>query len=206
MLHPHPGHGPGDSPPPHPTRVGRDSPTAQVHRGRGLVPLAPEPSENGSGANFVHPFAQLASRTRFRSNANDPLPYIILLINLILVFCPSTTPELHGSVSPAVTAASSRRSPAANDTSRGTPQSFTSLSQTWNASPPSLLRTMVANLRARSRVAASSGQRSHTSSSCCTSAASRWSGGRRTNPAMLRGDGGARRGSGGGAPRWRAVT
>ncbi len=41
------------------------------------------------------PPAQLASRTRLRSRSNFARPYIWRLINLVLVTCPSTCPELH---------------------------------------------------------------------------------------------------------------
>ena len=49
VSHAHPGHRPGDPPPPGPTPLGRSLSTANVHPDRGVVPLATAPSEDRPG-------------------------------------------------------------------------------------------------------------------------------------------------------------
>jgi hypothetical protein len=88
----------------------------------------------------------------------DALAYISLLISLMRLTWPSTAPELWGTVSPAVTAAQSLRSPWAKPRS-----SLTGLVLAWVAQvsrcSPWRWQSMSANSPTRSRVAASSGQR-----------------------------------------------
>src|ERR671920_638786 len=60
---------------------------------------------------------QACPSTRQRSRSNPARPYISRLMTLSRLTWPSTWPLLHGSVSAARTASSSRRSPAANGAS-----------------------------------------------------------------------------------------
>ncbi|MDH6293292.1 hypothetical protein M2275_008237 [Rhodococcus opacus] len=99
--------------------------------------------------------------TRLRSRSKLARPYICCLS--ILFTCPSTAPELCGSVSPAVTASRARTRPAADDRSAGGPSRRARPIQTFRSWPRR--STMISAKSRMSRpVVASAGLRTRSAS------------------------------------------
>src|SRR5437660_387889 len=92
-----------------------------------------------------------------RSKEKLALPYIDRLMVLILLTAPSTGPEFHGMVRPAMTASRSRRSPVIRECSAGSGSACTRVIQSVSRSPRCLF-IRSANSRTCSAVARSSGQ------------------------------------------------
>ncbi|WP_455753575.1 DUF7919 family protein [Streptomyces hirsutus] len=85
-------------------------PAGFVHAVACRLSPSPDPGTHGRG------------RTRVRGSANEARPYMALLGVFTRCTCPSTTPELHGRVRPAVTASRSwRRTPRSPASASGRP-------------------------------------------------------------------------------------
>ncbi len=130
-----------------------------------------------------------ASRTRFLSRPKPARPYICRLSILILLTWPSTTPELQGSVRPAMTASRSRSMPLARVWRLGRSSCLTESSQSCSRWPWRSV-SMVAKERTSRVSASSSGQLARTFLSRTCSDSVRDSGRRRIYPATVRGEGG----------------
>jgi hypothetical protein len=104
-------------------------------------PRRPLPEANHSYSTSSGKGSRLsytAWSTRWRSRARPALPYIVRLISLSFVTCPSTIPLLIGQVSPAFTASLSFSTPAAKDWSSGNSLFVTLASQASNRCPSRL--------------------------------------------------------------------